>query len=90
MINATKTVGCTEPFEQLPGLTLLFFLTPLYTRDARSLFTFVATKSLTSFGVLLPTTVDDDEVDENDVSAVMSVAWIKFSKPVSVDRTENL
>ena len=63
---------------------------PLYTRDARSPFTFVATKSLTSFGVLLPTTVDDDEVDENDVSAVMSVAWIKFSKPVSVDRTENL
>ena len=50
----------------------------------------MATKSLTSLTVPSPTTVDDDEVDEKDVSAVMSVAWIKFSKPVSVDKTENL
>ena len=55
-----------------------------------SVLTFVATKSLTSLVVPSTTTVDDDEVDEKDVSAVMSVAWIKFSKPVSVDKTENL
>ena len=56
----------------------------------RNALTFVATKSLTSLTAPSPTTVDDEEVDEKDVRAVISVAWIKFSKPVSVDRTENL